>query len=143
MAQLQLGRAFSNQDFVAQLLAKSFGARSAIEQKNIAGQEKPMPKLELKTQGRVFEDDWYEKNNGCVVVKASRLRRLEVERHNETVRQNRGILKIISGAALFVDIQNDLIECIDSIIQDQIDKEVENFTFISLQLDETTNVSTK
>ena len=41
------------------------------------------------------------------------------------------------------EIQNDLIECIDPIIQDQIDKETENCRFLSLQVDETTDVSTK
>ena len=39
--------------------------------------------------------------------------------------------------------QNDLIECIDSVIQDQIDKEIEDCTFLSIQIDETTDVSTK
>ena len=41
------------------------------------------------------------------------------------------------------EIQNDLIECIDSVIQDQIDKEIENCRFLSIQVDETTDVSTK
>ena len=41
------------------------------------------------------------------------------------------------------EIQNDLIECIDSIIQDQIDKEIENCSFLSIQVDETTDVATK
>ena len=36
------------------------------------------------------------------------------------------------------DIQNDLIESIDALIQDQIDREVEECTFISIQVDETT-----
>ena len=41
------------------------------------------------------------------------------------------------------EIQNDLIECIDSVIQDQIDKEIENCRFLSNQVDETADVSTK
>ena len=41
------------------------------------------------------------------------------------------------------EIQNDLIECIDSVIHDQIDKEIENCRFLSIQVDETTDVSTK
>ena len=41
------------------------------------------------------------------------------------------------------EIQNDLIECIDSIIQDQIHKEIENCRYLSNQVDETTDVSTK
>ena len=41
------------------------------------------------------------------------------------------------------EIKNDLIECIDSVIQDQIDKEIENCRFLSIQVDEKTDVSTK
>ena len=41
------------------------------------------------------------------------------------------------------EIQIDLNECIDSVIQDQIDKEIENCRFLSIQVDETTDVSTK
>ena len=41
------------------------------------------------------------------------------------------------------DIQNDLIKSIDAIIQDQIDREVEECKFISIQVDETTEISTK
>ena len=44
---------------------------------------------------------------------------------------------------VYSEIQNDLIECIDSVIQDQIDKEIENCRFLSIQVDETTDVSTK
>ena len=52
-----------------------------------------------------------------------------------------------SGGGVFTgvsaDIQNDLIECIDMIIQDQIDKEIQECTFLTIQVDETTDVSTK
>ena len=41
------------------------------------------------------------------------------------------------------DIQNDLIECIDSAIQDQIYQKIKDCTFCSVQIDETTDVSTK
>eukprot|EP00795_Rhopilema_esculentum_P015519 gene15519-6782_t len=41
------------------------------------------------------------------------------------------------------EIQNDLIDCIDSVIQDVIDKEVKECTFLSMQVDETTDVTTK
>ena len=41
------------------------------------------------------------------------------------------------------EIQNDLTECTDSVIQDQIDKEIENCRILSSQVDETTDVSTK
>ena len=39
--------------------------------------------------------------------------------------------------------KNDLICCIDSIIEDQIVQEIKNCTFISIQIDEATDVSTK
>ena len=41
------------------------------------------------------------------------------------------------------DVQNDLIECIDAVIEDQIDKEVRDCQFFSIQCDETLDVSTK
>ena len=41
------------------------------------------------------------------------------------------------------DVQNDVIECIDSVIEDQISKEVSECQFFSIQCDETMDVSTK
>ena len=41
------------------------------------------------------------------------------------------------------DIQNDLIVCIVSIIEDQIVQEIKNCAFLSIQIDEATDVSTK
>ena len=41
------------------------------------------------------------------------------------------------------DAQNDLIECLDEAIQDEIDKEISECQFISIQYDETLDVSTK
>ena len=41
---------------------------------------------------------------------------------------------------VYSEIQNDLIEFIDSVIQDQVDKEIENCRFLSIQVDETTDV---
>ena len=126
-----------------------------------------------------------------VDVMFSRVRREEIERHNDEVRQNRGMLRTLSEAVLYLsrqelpfgnyrdfwrvlqtlvlflnvvcmvrlpnqkesnagvftgvsgDTQNDLIECIDSVIQDQVDEQVEQYTFLSVQVDETTDVSTK
>ena len=138
-----------------------------------------------------------------VDVMFSRARKEEVERHNEEVRQNRGMLRTLSEAVLYLskqelsfrghdestnslnrgnyrellecfakfdtvferrlhrkvdesergnlgvftgvsgDTQNDLIECIDSVIQDQIEDEVKQCSFMSVQVDETTDVSTK
>ena len=41
------------------------------------------------------------------------------------------------------DVQNDVIECIDSVIEEQINKEVRECQFLSIQCDETMDVSTK
>ncbi|CAB4035785.1 zinc finger MYM-type 1-like, partial [Paramuricea clavata] len=41
------------------------------------------------------------------------------------------------------EIQNDLINCLDSIIEDEIFKEINDCTFMSVQVDETSDVSTK
>ena len=41
------------------------------------------------------------------------------------------------------EIQNDLINCLDSIIEDVILKEIDDCTFMSVQVDETSDVSTK
>ena len=41
------------------------------------------------------------------------------------------------------DIQNDLINCLDMIIEDEILKEIDNSTFLSVEVDETSDVSTK
>ena len=51
------------------------------------------------------------------------------------------------NAEVFIDIsghtQNDLIECIHSVIQDQIDEEVQQCIFLSVPVDETIDMSTK
>ena len=53
-------------------------------------------------------------------------------------RDNAAVFTGVSG-----DTQNNLIECIDSVIQDQVDEEVQQCTFLSVQVDETTDVSAK
>ena len=42
-----------------------------------------------------------------------------------------------------LEIQNVLIECLESVIQYQIDKEIKNCSFLSIQVDERTDVATK
>ena len=44
---------------------------------------------------------------------------------------------------VYSEIRNDLIECLASVIQYQIDKDIENCRFLSIQVDETNDVSTK
>ena len=41
------------------------------------------------------------------------------------------------------DIQNDIIECVDSEIQDDIDKEIAECNFFSIQVDEKADISDK
>ena len=41
------------------------------------------------------------------------------------------------------DTQNDLIHCLDAVIEDQTVQELNDCTFLSVQVDETTDVSTK
>ena len=53
--------------------------------------------------------------------------------------------KITGGVftGVSADIQKNLIESINMVIQDQIDKEIQECTFLSIQVDETTDVSRK
>ena len=61
--------------------------------------------------------------------------------HRELTEDERVHSGVFTGTSS--EVQNDLIECIDSVIQDQIDKEIENCRFLNIQVDETTDVSTK
>ena len=47
-----------------------------------------------------------------------------------------GVFTVVSS-----DVQNDLIECLDDVIQDEIDKEISDCQFISIQCDETLDIS--
>ena len=60
--------------------------------------------------------------------------------HGKVAESERGNARVFAGAS--GDTQNDLIECIDSVIQNQIDEEVQQCTFLSVQVDKTTDVST-
>ena len=134
-----------------------------------------------------------------------RIRREEVERFNEEVRQNRAALRTLTEAVLYLskqelsfrghdesivslnkgnyrellelvskcnpefecrlhrnvedshrenvgvgvftgvsaDIQNDIIECVNSVLKDEIDRKITECNFLSIQVDETTDVATK
>ena len=61
--------------------------------------------------------------------------------HGRLAGQEGGNAGVFTGVSS--EIQNDLIDCIDSVIQDVIDQEVKECTFLSTQVDETTDVSTK
>ena len=61
--------------------------------------------------------------------------------HRELTEGERVHSGVVTGVSS--EIKNYFIECIGSVIQDQIDKEIENCRFLSIQVDETTDVSTK
>ena len=63
MAQVHAQGAIADRDLVSQLSRKFFASRTVAEQKLILQQQRPMPKLQLKTKGRVFQEDWYQKKN--------------------------------------------------------------------------------
>ena len=46
-------------DIVSSLLTRSFGSRTANEKNIIIQEGRPMPELEIKTNDRVFQNDWY------------------------------------------------------------------------------------
>ena len=56
--------------------------------------------------------------------------------HGKVAESERGNVGVFTGVSS--DTQNDLIECIDSVIQDCIDEEVEKCNFLGVQVDETT-----
>ena len=63
MAQVHAQGAIADRDLVSQLLRKSFSSRTVAEHKLIVQQHRPMPKLELNTRGRAFQEDWYQLND--------------------------------------------------------------------------------
>ena len=46
-------------DIVSSLLTRSLGSRTANEKNIIIQEGRPMPELEIKTNDRVFQNDWY------------------------------------------------------------------------------------
>ena len=51
MAQLRAQGAVANRDIVAELIERSFLARGVAEQKLILQQNRPLPKLEIRSHG--------------------------------------------------------------------------------------------
>ena len=46
-------------DIVSSLLTRSFGSRTANEKNIIIQEGRPIPELEIETNNRVFQNDWY------------------------------------------------------------------------------------
>ncbi|XP_046863144.1 uncharacterized protein LOC124456877 [Xenia sp. Carnegie-2017] len=101
--------------------------------------EKTKSHMEAYKQWRLFD------SRESVDVLFSRARREAVERHNEEVdcKVQREWMKVEFFTGVSADVQNDLIECIDSVIQDEIDDEMKECQFFSIQVDETTDVTAK
>ena len=63
MAQLRAQEIVSNRDVVSELINKSFMARGVAEQRLIIQQNRPQPKLDIRSHGRAFRQQWYEKKD--------------------------------------------------------------------------------
>ena len=63
MAQLRAQEFVSNRDFVSEFIKKSFMARGVAEQRLIIQQNRPQPKLDIRSHGRTFRQQWYEKKD--------------------------------------------------------------------------------
>ncbi len=63
MAQLHTQQVIGDRDIVSQLIRRSFSLRSVAEQKFIVQQPRPLPRLNIKTGERMFQQDWYLKKD--------------------------------------------------------------------------------
>ena len=63
MAQLRAQEIVTNRDVVSELIHKSFLARGVAEQRLVVQQNRPKPKLAIRSHGRAFRQQWYEKKD--------------------------------------------------------------------------------
>ena len=100
-------------------------------------------KQELSFRGHDEKDDSLNKGNYRELLECFTKFDSVFERrlHGRLAGQEGGNAGAFTGVSS--EIQNDLIDCIDSVIQDVIDQEVKECTFLSTQVDETTDVSAK
>ena len=63
MAQLRAQEIVTNRDVVSELIHKSFLARGVAEQRLIVQQNRPKQKLAIRSHGRPFHQQWYEKKD--------------------------------------------------------------------------------
>ena len=63
IAQLRAQEIVTNRDVVSELIHKSFLARGVAEQRLIVQQNRPKPKLAIRSHGRAFRQQWYEKKD--------------------------------------------------------------------------------
>ena len=60
--------------------------------------------------------------------------------HRRLEDSQRGILGGGVFTGVSADIQNEVIECVDSVLQDEIDSEITDCNFLSIQVDETKGI---
>ena len=63
----------STRDIIPDLLRRPFSIRNPTEQKAIVRMQQPRPKLQLMTRKRKFQESWYSKRTGCVLVRRGNL----------------------------------------------------------------------
>ena len=63
MAQLRAQEIVTNRDVVSELIHKSFLARGVAEQRLVVQQNRAKPKLAIRSHGRAFRQQWYEKKD--------------------------------------------------------------------------------
>ena len=63
MAQLRAQEIVTNRDVVSELIHKSFLERGVAEQRLIVQQNRPKPKLPIRSHGRAFRQQLYEKKD--------------------------------------------------------------------------------
>ena len=68
MAGANYAEAVAQQDVISELLGKSFAARTVCEQKDILQHKKPLPWLRVRTGNRIFQEEWYAKNEWLPVI---------------------------------------------------------------------------
>ena len=92
-----------------------------------------LAKQELSFRGHIESSDSLNKGNYRELLECFSKFDSVFERrlHERLAISEGGHAGVFTGVS--PDIQNDLIECIDSVIQDQIDKEIEECTFLSIQ----------
>ena len=54
--------AVAQQDVISELLDIPFAARTVCEQNDILQHKEPLPRLRVRTGNRIFQGEWYAKN---------------------------------------------------------------------------------
>ena len=68
MAESNYTGAVAQQDVISELLGNCFAARTVCEKKDILQHKKPLPCLRVRTGSRIFQEEWYAKNEWLPVI---------------------------------------------------------------------------